>query len=201
MRFFTPLFGIVLLGLLATSASSQIHPSIEFFLEPGIQYGRALQQKRFRESNERIFADVGVRYRLGDGSSDSNRVGVALHASFGSRDAYFAVRPRYTRRLSERVTTTFSAGWIFAVAQQDNLPEDATLSDNGFVGGAQISHGDIALGIDARLWDVGPSRGYEGGTETSVLAGISLLGSPGIKAAVFGAGILLLLSAVYVASL
>jgi hypothetical protein len=96
---------------------------------------------------------------------------------------------------------TFSAGWIFATPQQDQDPEDATLSDNGFVGGAQISHGDIAVGVDVRVLDVGPSSGYSGGTETTVLGGVSLLGKPGLQTATFGAAVVLLLSIVYVASL
>ena len=191
--------GVLLLSV--ASATAQIAKRTDFFLEPGLQYGRAVEQVRFRESTERVTFDVGVRTRWGDVNTDVNRLGLGLHASIGSRDAYFALRPRYTRRLTDMVLATFSAGWIFATPQQDTQPEDASLSDNGFVGGAQISHGDIALGVDVRVLDVGPSTGYQGGTESTILGGVSFLGKPGLQAMAFGAGVILVLSILYVASI
>ena len=192
---------VVLLTLAAAAARSQNGFATEFFVEPGIQYGSAVEKKRFRESNMRLSADVGVGYRLGDGRAETNRIGIALHGSFGSRDAYFAVRPRFTRRLTDMVAASVSAGWIFATPQQDGPPEDATLSENGFVGGVLVSHGDIGVGVDVRVLDVGPSVGHDGGSETTVLGGVHFLGTPGMQAAAFGAGIILVLAALYVASL
>jgi hypothetical protein len=184
-----------------TATRAQWRQRTDFLLEPTVQYGRAVDRVRFRESNERLAVDLGLLFRLGDPAHDTNRIGLTLHGSFGSRDAVFALRPRYTRRLTEQALATFSAGWIFATTQQDNNVEDATLSENGFIGGVQVSHGDIGLGVDVRVLDVGPSLGYEGGTETSILGGIVFLGRPGIVAASFGAAIVLILSAIYVASL
>jgi hypothetical protein len=197
------LFVVGLTGVVGfpTAAGAQWRERTDFLLEPAVQYGRAVDRMRFRESNERIAADLGLLFRLGDPSRDTNRVGLTLHGSFGSRDAVFALRPRYTRRLTDQVLATFSAGWIFATPQQDNDVEDATLSENGFIGGVQVSHGDIGLGVDVRVLDVGPSLGYEGGTETSLLGGVVFLGRPGLVAAGFGAGIVLILSAIYLASL
>jgi hypothetical protein len=193
--------GVLLVTGAAGPAAAQWRERIDFILEPSIQYGRAVDQVRFRESNERLAADFGVLFRLGDPARDTNRVGVTLHGSFGSRDAVFAIRPRYTRRLTEHVLTTFSAGWIFATPQQDKAIEDATLDEHGFIGGVQVSHGDIGLGVDVRRLDVGPSFGYDGGTETSVLGGIVFLGRPGLVAAGFGVCVLLVLSGIYLASL
>ena len=59
----------------------------------------------------------------------------------------------------------------------------------------------LPLEQGSRVLDVGPSIGYPGGTETTVLTGVSFLGTPGLKLAAFGAGVLLVLSAVYLASL
>ena len=192
---------ILLWSLLASAARSQSRSATEFFLEPGLQYGGALERQRFRESNGRLSADVGLLYRLGDERTATNRIGIALHASVGSRDAYFAVRPRFTRRLNDMVAVSVSAGWIFATPQQDGPPEDATLSEDGFVGGVLVSHGDVGVGVDVRVLDVGPSVGYDGGTETTLLGGIHFLGKPGLQAAAFGAGIILVLAAIYAASL
>jgi hypothetical protein len=188
--------GSVLLLLLPGSACYGARPG--FLLEPGFQFGGALQQQRFQASRLRLNAEVGLLFWLGTGERPAAGIGATLQGSFADSDARFALRPRYTWSRDGGIGYTVSAGYIFHTAEDADGVEKASVSNSGFVGGAGVNLGELALGLDLSIVSVGPSSGYDGGTEASLFGSMSFTGASGRRATLFGLLIFVALSLAYV---
>lgn len=187
----------MLLSIIHEAYAESAESRIRFIVEPGVHVGGPVEKQRFRESRIRYNADLGVAF---DRADSPHAFGITLFSSFAGSDSRFAIRPRYTRTLTESRSFTLSAGYIFDTAEESNKPEDAEVSNSGFVGGGSLNLSDLALQLDVSVVSVGPSVDHEGGTETSLFGGVAFRGSPGLKVGAFAAGIVLVLSLIYVAA-
>jgi hypothetical protein len=169
---------------------------VRFILEPGVHVGAPLKKQRFRESRIRYNVDVGLDFARASGRA----LGITLQSSFAGSDSRFAIRPRYTWGGGDPLSYTLSAGYIFHTVEESNEPEDADVSDSGFVGGGSVNIGDLALQLDLSVVEVGESFGYDGGTEASLFGGVAYRGTTGLKIGAFAGGIVLVLMIIYAAS-